>query len=82
MLQHTCLPMLETMPAVTLFCRVRGLPRARTHSPTRMLLLLPISTVGSGTPASIFTKAKSEALPGKRSVAVLWQTVHCLSLLV
>lgn len=58
----TLRPTHETMPAVTLFCSVRGLPSASTHSPTRIPELLPSFTVGSGSSASIFTSARSEAL--------------------
>lgn len=59
---NTCLPAQETMPAVTLFCSVSGLPRASTHSPTRISLLLPSFTTGRDPPASILTIAKSDTL--------------------
>ena len=36
-----------TIPAVTVFLRVLGLPRAKTHSPGRSLVLLPNFSAGN-----------------------------------
>lgn len=50
------------MPAVTLFCRCRGLPRASTHSPARRPLEVPSLTEGKGCLLMICTTARSETL--------------------
>lgn len=59
-------PVQDTIPAVTLLCNVRGLPSARTHSPTRIPSLLPILTVGRASAASTLTSARSESLGHNR----------------
>lgn len=48
-------PGLLTMPAVTVFWRLKGLPRATTHSPGRTSLLLPRGRVGRLFWKKIFT---------------------------
>lgn len=50
------------MPAVTLFCRCRGLPRASTHSPARRPLEVPSLTEGKGCLLRTCTTARSETL--------------------
>ena len=59
---HTFLSTHETMPAVTLLCRCRGLPRASTHSPTLRPALVPSRAQGRGSLLSTFTIAKSVSL--------------------
>ena len=50
------------MPAVMLFCRCRGLPRASTHSPARRPLEVPSLTEGKGCLLRTCTTARSETL--------------------
>lgn len=50
------------MPAVTLFCRCRGLPRASTHSPARRPLEVPSLTAGKGCLLITCRTARSETL--------------------
>ena len=52
----------DTIPAVTLLCRCRGLPSASTHSPTLRPALVPSWAQGSGSLLSTFTMARSVAL--------------------
>ena len=59
---HTFLSTHDTMPAVTLLCRCRGLPRASTHSPTLRPALVPSWAQGRGSVLSTFTMARSVAL--------------------
>lgn len=57
----------DTMPAVTLLCRCRGLPSASTHSPTLRPALVPSRAQGRGSLLSTFTIAKSVALHARSS---------------
>ena len=50
-----------TIPAVTVFVRLKGLPTARTHSPTFISSLFAIVIAGKPLP-SIFIRAKSVLL--------------------
>ena len=52
-------PRAETMPAVTEPPRPNGLPTARTQSPTRTRSESPNATCGSGSGASILSRARS-----------------------
>ena len=51
-------PLAEMMPAVTVEVRLKGLPTAKTHSPSLTSSLLPNGKAGSFL-ASIFNTAKS-----------------------
>ena len=57
-LMPTCLPLAETMPAVTVLVRLKGLPTASTHSPILTLSELP-NVRGVSPSASIFSRAMS-----------------------
>ncbi len=59
----------ETMPAVTVFDREKGLPMARTQSPTCAPSELPSLTVGSGSLVSILMTAISVSLSTPTTVA-------------
>ncbi len=52
------LALAETIPAVTVDVKLKGLPTASTHSPTRMLSLFPIG-IAVNPFASIFSTATS-----------------------
>ena len=76
---HTFLPTQETIPAVTLFCKVRGEPKASTHSPTRMPLLLPSLTAGNGALELILIMARSDTLHHQgNKVFLVKLTIHML----
>lgn len=57
---YTNIPIYLTIPAVTVFWRVKGQPNATTQSPGRSLLEVPNFAVGNGVFELIFTIAMSE----------------------
>ena len=52
-------PLAETIPAVTVSCKPKGLPMASTQSPTCMLSEFPSLAAGNGLSISILITARS-----------------------